>query len=320
MSEQSQKYNNLKVGFTVFIGLAVLFIFVVLIGTNDFLFSKTFNLYINLDNTAGLVNGAPVTLGGYKIGDVEAVEFVAINNKTDIRVKLRIEKKYKDQIRSDSKVRITSIGILGDKFVDITIGNPGENPVAENSYLNVEPILSLDNIAKNIAPGLESFNKAMENIKNVTDSISKGKGSVGELINNSSTIEGLNDIIKKIDIALTAIQNKNGSLNKFLNDDRLYNNLSSTSYNLKVLSENLNNGKGTLGKLITDDSLYNYLNNSSKQLDLLFKNTQNDSTLIGGLLKDKKLYRNVNELIMDLNKLIIDIKENPDRYIKVSVF
>lgn len=320
MSTKTQKNNNLKVGFTVFAGLAVLFIFIILIGTNDFLFSRTFNLYINLDNTAGLVNGAPVTLGGYKIGDVEAVEFVAVNSRTNIRVKLRVETQYKNQIRKDSKVRITSIGILGDKFVDITIGNPDEEPIVDNSFLEVEPVLSLDNIAKNIAPGLESFNKAMENIKNVTDSISKGKGSVGELINNSSTIEGLNRIIKKIDVTLTAIQNKNGSLNKLLNDEELYNNLSATAQDLKVFSENLNNGKGTLGKLITNDSLYNNLNNSTKQLDILLQKTQSDSTVIGGLLNDKKLYRNVNEVILDLNKLIIDIKENPDRYINVSVF
>ena len=320
MREQTQKNNNLKVGFTVFIGVAILIIFTVLIGTNDFLFSKTYSLFIKLDNTAGLVNGAPVTLGGFKIGDVEAVEFITVNSNTDIRVKLRIKSQYKDQIRKDSKVRITSIGILGEKFVDINIGNPNEEIIPDNSFLEVEPVLSLDNIAKNIAPGLESFNQAMENIKNVTDSIANGKGSVGRLINNATTVEELNRVIKKIDVTLTSIQNKDGSLNKFLNDDKLYSNLSSTADNLKLLSENLTNGKGSLGKLLTDDSLYNNLNNSSKQLDILLQKTQDDSTVIGGLLNDKKLYRNVNEAILDINNLIKDIKDNPDRYINVSVF
>lgn len=320
MREQTLKSNNLKVGLTVFIGLTILILITVLIGTNDFLFSKTYNLYIKLDNTAGLVNGAPVTLGGYKIGDVEAIGFVSVNSKTDIRIKLRIKFDYAEQIRKDSKVRITSIGILGEKFVDINIGNPNEEIIPENSFLDVEPVLSLDNITKNITPGIESFNQAMENIKEVTDSIVKGKGTVGELINNSETLKNLNHIIKKIDLTLASIQNKNGSLNKFLNDDKLYDNLSAAVDDLKLLGENLNNGKGTLGKLVTDDSLYNNLKSSTNQLNIILKEANQDSTLIGGLLNDKKIYKNLNELIMDINNLIKDIKDNPDRYINVSVF
>jgi len=320
MTEHIQKNNNLKVGLTVFSGLVILFVFIILIGTDDFLFSKTFNLYVNLDNTVGLVNGAPVTLGGFKIGDIEAVEFVVVNGKTDIRVKLRIKNEYKSQIRMDSKVRISSIGILGDKFVDITISSPNAKPVAENSFLEVEPTLSLDNIAANIEHGLAGFNTVMENMKTVTDSISKGKGSVGELINNSSTVAGLNRIIYKIDAALKTIEKKDGTIHNLLNDKELYNNLSSSARNLKVISENLSNGKGTLWKLISNDSLYDNLNNSSANLNLLLRKTQNDSTVIGGLINDKKLYGNINDLIKDLNKLIMDIKEHPERYVKVSVF
>jgi phospholipid/cholesterol/gamma-HCH transport system substrate-binding protein len=320
MTDKSQKSNSLKVGFTVFTGLVILFIFIILIGTDDFLFTKTFNLYINLDNTAGLVTGAPVTLGGYKIGDIEAVEFVVVNNRTNIRVKLRIKNEYKDQIRLDSKVHITSIGILGDKFVDITIGNPDTKPVVRNSYLEVETSLSLDNIAKNITPGLENFNKVMENIKTATDSISKGKGSVGELINNSSTITGLNRVINKIDVALNEIEKKDGSIHKLLNDTELYNNLSSSAHDLKTISENLTKGKGTLGNLLTNDSLYNNLNDSFTRLNLLLQKTQSDSTLIGGLLNDKRIYNKVNNLIDELNVLIADIKKHPGKYVNVSVF
>ena len=91
MREYKQKADNLKVGFTVFVGIVILLIFTVLIGTNDFVFSKTYNLYIKLDNTAGLVNGAPVTLGGFKIGEIEAIEFVTVNSKAEIRIKLKVK-------------------------------------------------------------------------------------------------------------------------------------------------------------------------------------------------------------------------------------
>jgi phospholipid/cholesterol/gamma-HCH transport system substrate-binding protein len=269
---------------------------------------------------AGLVNGAPVTLGGFKIGDVEAVEFVVINNKTNIRIKLRIKNQYKDQIHKDSKVRITSIGILGEKFVDITIGAPSSKPVAENSYMEVETTLSLDNMAKTVAPGLENFNKVMENIKNITDSISKGQGSIGKLVNNSSAIDGLNKVISKLDIVLDNLGNKSGSFQKLANDPELYNNLSASSNGLKNIVENLNNGKGSLGKMLVNDSLYNSLAGATSEIKQLLLKTKSDSTVIGGLINDKKMYSNLNTLANELMVLVKDIKEHPDKYVNFSVF
>ncbi|MCU7491758.1 MAG: MCE family protein [Ignavibacteria bacterium] len=316
----NEKNISLRVGFTVLAGLIVLFIFAILVGTNEFLFSRTYTLYIKLSNTAGLVAGAPVTLAGYKVGDVRAVEFVVMNNQPVIRVNLRIKTEYKEQIRSDSKVRITSIGILGDKFVDVSLGNPGARSVPEGSFLEVEPTFSLDNLAKNITPNIEKFNSIIDNIKSVTDSISKGKGTLGELINNRSAIAGINDAIKRIDLALIALENKKGSLGRLLHDSTLYNGLSSTALNLKKLTEGLNRGKGTLGKMIASDSLYSSLVNSSGQLNRFISKAQNDSTVFGGLVGDKKLYRDINLLIQELNSLISDIKTHPEKYVKVSVF
>jgi len=320
MNGNSNKANNLKVGFTIFFGITVLFIFIILIGTNDFLFAKTFNLYVNIDNTAGLVDGAPVTLGGYKIGDVEKVEFVVVNDRTNIRIKLRIKSEFKDRIRLDSKVRITSIGILGDKFVDVSIGNPTFQAISENSFLEVEPTLSLDNLTKSISPGLNSFNKIMQNIESVTDSISNGRGSVGKLVNNSVTIDELSQTIKKISKVLDSFNNNNGTLQKLLKNDSLYNDLAITLIELREISESINKGSGTLGKLITNDSLYNNLSKSSLNLTRLLAKTESDSTFIGGLINDKKIYSNMNNTILELNKLLKDIKEHPERYVNVSLF
>lgn len=318
MSKQNP--TGLKVGITVLAGLIVLFIFALLVGSNEFLFSRTYTLYINLSNTAGLVDGAPVTLAGYKIGDVKAVEFVTVNNQSSIRVNLRVKMEYQKQIRSDSKVRITSIGILGDKFVDIAIGSSGAKPLPEYSFLEVEPTFSLENLTKNISPNIDKFNSIMDNLKAVTDSISKGKGTLGELINTRSAINGLNSAIGKIDLALNALKNNKGTLNRLLYDTALYNGLSSTAISLKKISEGLNRGDGSLGKLISSDSLYTSLSNSSRQLSQFFRKAQEDSTVLGGLIGDRKLYQDINVLIKELNTLIMDIREHPERYVKVSVF
>ncbi|HEX2869215.1 MAG TPA: MlaD family protein [Ignavibacteriales bacterium] len=315
-----QNPTGLKVGLTVLAGLTVLFIFALLVGSNEFLFSRTFTLYINLSNTAGLVDGAPVTLAGYKVGDVKAIDFVTVNNEPVIRVTLRIKKEYQPQIRSDSKVRVTSIGILGDKFVDISIGSPSAKLLTEYSFLDVEPTFSLENLTKNLAPNVDKFNSIMDNLKAVTDSISKGKGTLGELINTRSAIEGLNSAIGKIDLALNALENKKGTLNRLLYDTALYHGIASTAMSLKKISEGLNQGRGSLGKMIASDSLYLSLSKSSHQLNQFMQKAQQDSTVLGGLVGDRKLYKDINTLITELNSLIMDIRQHPEKYVKVSVF
>ncbi len=319
MTEQLRKIK-LKVGLTIFGGIVILFVFIIMIGTDEYLFTQTYNLYAYLDNTAGLIKGAPVTLGGYKIGDVEAVDFVTLNKHSLIKIKLRIKKEYKSQIKTSSEVCITSIGILGDKFIDLSFGNTEDKELEENSFLKVKQSISLDNITSNIAPGVENFNRIMENLKTTTDSIAAGRGSVGQLINTPNTINEINQVVKKIDLLLTSLHRKDSSLNKFINDSELYDNLSSAGKSLKEISEEIQNGKGTIGKLVKNDSLYNNVNKASLELNNLLAKTHSDSTLVGGLFNDKNIYKNVNVLITDLNKLINDIREHPDRYVNVSVF
>lgn len=317
---QNSNASNIKVGITIFVGLIILFVFIILIGTNDFIFSKTFSLYVNLDNTAGLVDGAPVTLGGFKIGDVEKVEFIVVNNKSTIRVKLRIKSEFKEQLRKDSKVRVTSIGILGDKFIDVSICNPSSPQVEENTFLVVEPTLSLDNIAKNVSPSLTSLNNVMHNLEVITDSLSKGRGTVASLINNSNTIDNLISSLIKINNLLSSLENKNGTLQKLLNDDSLYNDIAASTKELKTITAKLNNGQGSVGKLLNNDSLYNNLNEASFRLKHLFAKADSDSSLVNSLLSDKKLFANINRMITELNNLLADIKEHPERYVNVSLF
>ncbi|MGD8778712.1 MAG: MlaD family protein [Ignavibacteria bacterium] len=320
MSAQKLGRTKIKIGLTILVGLVVFFIFIILIGTDDYLFSKTFNLYAYINNTAGLVKGGPVTLGGYKIGDIESIEFIHAGNGEVIRVKLRILEDYKKHITKSSRAVISSIGILGDKFVDISVGKANEKALAENSTIPVFESIGLENIASELKPGVDNLKKILQNISSVSDSISSGQGSISSLINRSATVDGLNNVIKKADRLLTSIQSEENSLGKFLTDKELYDNLNSVTVRLKQIIDNTQSGKGTLGKLANDDSLYNNINSSAEQLSKILVQAQDSSTVVGSLLNDRELYNNVNDLIKQLNMLIVDIRENPDRYVNVSVF
>jgi phospholipid/cholesterol/gamma-HCH transport system substrate-binding protein len=320
MNEQPLKITKLKVGLTVFVGLIIFFILITLVGTDEFYFSKTYNLYMTVDNVAGLVKGAPVTLGGFKIGSVDAIELVPAGNSKNIRLKLRLLKKYQNQITTGSFAEVTGIGILGDKFIDINIGKPGEQPLAEDTFIRVAGGKTLDEISKNLTPAIQDINKILSNLRVITDSVAAGNGTVASLINKPNTINEFSAAVNKITSVLNAIESDKGTIGSLLKDKQIYTELNESSKNLKEILAEIKSGKGTLGKLVANDSLYNNVNSAVTGVKQLIAQANNDSTVVNGIMKDKKLYSDMTKLIKDMNTLILDLKEHPDKYVKLSIF
>ena len=320
MIEQTFNIAKLKVGITVFIGLLIFIIFILLLGTNNYLFSKTYNIYLFTDNSAGLIKGAPVTLGGYKVGDVEDIEFIPSNDRNVIRIKLRILSKYQNQITKSSVAQINSIGILGDKLVNISVGNPGEPILSDGSSILIEPSVSLENIAKKIEPGIDNLNKILKKISSITDSISAGKGSLGKLIKEDQTATQINLVLEKANSVINDIKNGNGTFGKLIYDRQLYDELLNVSQNINELIEGINQGKGSLGELVKNDSLYKNINSLATNLNKASESLKSDSTFVGGFINDKDGYKQFISLLNEINKLVSDIKENPKKYINISVF
>jgi phospholipid/cholesterol/gamma-HCH transport system substrate-binding protein len=319
MPEQPKKVK-IKTGLTIFSGLVILFVFIILIGTDDYLFSDTYNLYMYLDNTTGLVKGAPVTLGGYKIGDIQEVTFINQQSGGSIKIKLRILAEYKNRITASSYAEINSIGILGDKFVNISLGSRSEQPLPENSTIQFKESLNLENIAVKLTPGIDNLNNILKNISAITDTIAAGKGTAGQLLADSRIADEISGILKDINSITGQVRSKKGSLGKVIYDDNLYLSLQEASDNLNKISGDIKSGKGSIGRLIVNDSLYNNINSAGEKINTLLDNTGRDSTIINGLMKDKNLYRQLSETISNLNALIIDLKNNPEKYIDISVF
>jgi len=319
MTQQTKKIKT-RIGLTILLGLIVFFIFIIIIGTDDFLFSKTYRLYAYIDNATGLVKGAPVTLGGYKIGEIESVKFVPSNNRDAIKITMKVLTEYRERITISSHAEVSSIGILGDKFINITVGIPGETVIPDNSTMPVVSKLNLDNIAAKIGPSIENLNNILKNVSVISDTVAAGKGSLGRFLMNDKVERELSLLLENINGITANIKKGRGTLGKLIYDEELYSNLAKASENITQLIGNVKAGKGTIGRLLTNDSLYNNINSAGKNINDLLSGADRDSSVIKGLLSDKNLYKALMKSIISLNNLLEDIKTNPDRYIKVSVF
>ncbi|MEW6508867.1 MAG: MlaD family protein [Bacteroidota bacterium] len=316
----NSKNNISKVGLTIFSGLVILFLFIVIVGTGENLFSKTYNLNLIVRETTGLKKGGSVLLGGLKVGRIKNIRFLPHNNNNQIIIELSILKEYSEKITSGSNATIETFGLLGDKMINISLGNPNERPLIDGDFIKLEESFNLESLGSELNPIIKKIDNIATDIKQISTALSSGNSTIGKLLTEDSSINKLNYLLDELSTIFSSIKSSKGTVGKFINEPKLYYDLSATIYNLKTISDSLAIGKGTIGKFLTNDSFYNHLDSLTYNLNLLIKKTENDSSLVGGSLNDKTLYKKFNTLIEDLNSLIIDIKENPKRYINVSVF
>ncbi|HET56189.1 MAG TPA: MCE family protein, partial [Ignavibacteria bacterium] len=296
MTNKDTRKFKLKVGYTVFAGLVIFFLFIIMVGTEGYYFSKTYNLNLLVKSTEGLIEGSKVSLGGLKIGQIDKIEFTTVDNQNLVKIKLALLKKYSSQITVNSFAKIETSGLLGDKLINISLGNPSERALNEGEYLPVKESFSLESISDKVEPLITNINDVVMNLKIFTDTLYQGKGIISELTNSSSG-QKFNSLIKNLDEFSAALNRQQGTLGKLTYDSELYSNLNSLVSNFKSISDSLKSGKGTVGKFLTQDSLYNKLNDLAGNLNSIFSSAGSDSTIIKGLVKDKKLYVKLNNLI-----------------------
>jgi phospholipid/cholesterol/gamma-HCH transport system substrate-binding protein len=124
-----------RAGLFVAGGLVLAGIVVFFIGQETQLFEKQMTFRTHFPNVQGLTGQSPVWLGGLEVGKVLAISFPEDAPDRGIEVRFRVSKKYADRVREDSVARLSSLGVLGEKAVDISLGTPKARPIPEGGEL-----------------------------------------------------------------------------------------------------------------------------------------------------------------------------------------
>ena len=114
---------SLTVGAFALVSLAALAFAIVTLSTRSGVWAPRYRLVAYFDNVQGLIAGAPVWLAGRPVGRVESVSFGARpEGRSALRVVLQVDREVRERIRSDSVATIGTIGLLGDRYVEVSIG------------------------------------------------------------------------------------------------------------------------------------------------------------------------------------------------------
>jgi phospholipid/cholesterol/gamma-HCH transport system substrate-binding protein len=164
---------ELKVGVFVFIGLAILVVFVLSIGgfktwTSGYHVKFVFN-FVN-----GVKLGAPVRLSGVDVGRVKDIQIVnSPEGKTKVIIVSWVKKEIK--IPVDSTVWVNTLGLLGEKYVEVLPGNDYTNQLMPN-----EAIIGNDPIAMHEV--VQFLKNIADNLDTTLAQVKKGEGTLGKLV------------------------------------------------------------------------------------------------------------------------------------------
>jgi phospholipid/cholesterol/gamma-HCH transport system substrate-binding protein len=320
MNAAQMRWSNLKVGIVVLIGIIVFVFIVSIVGTEQNIFTSTYKVNFFVTNVHGLVNGAMITLGGLKIGYVSSMVFVTQNGVNGVEVSADLVTKYRSSITSATVAQIKTIGLLGDKYIDLTIGSQTEQTLAENSFIPVVESCDIETAGPQFKTALANFNELMGSAKRIAGSMEKGEGSIGRFIKHPTVANEVEKFLRSLNTLMSAVEQRKGLLGKITYDESLSKNISDISSNLKSVTDHIREGKGTMGKLVMDDRLYTNLASFTSRADTLMTKASADTSSVSRLVGNGDFYRELLGLIKDLNRLIVDLKEHPERYVKFSVF
>jgi len=186
-----QSNFELKVGIVGLIGLLILFIIVFSIG--GFWFNPGYTLTIRFGSASGIDVGAPVLVAGVTSGEVRAIN-VSFNEGQTV-VDLLIWLKKGILVPDNSTAEIKTLGLLGEKYLDILPGQHAQKFLQEGEFLSGKDPVSMDNL---ISKGHElavELDASAKTLHAILEKVESGEGTIGKLLADDKLYYDIEDLV-----------------------------------------------------------------------------------------------------------------------------
>jgi len=241
--------------------LILVMIFIFLIGEQNAFFEKRLTIHTQVNNAKNLKLGAPVQLKGIKVGTVTSIDF---KNVDTLIITYQIAAKYQTWVKQDSYASFKTMGVLGDRFIEILGGTEQSESAQDESHLELRTTAEMDQFITKGEDILIQGTKALTRLNAILDDVDEGR--------LSKILVGIDKTTKTTQELLQEIDGK-----KIKN---VMTNMEKTTANFAELSERIKMGPGTMHSMIYDPTAYDDL-----------------QTLLGGAKRNKVLNYFIKESI-----------------------
>jgi len=273
-------------------------------------FSKKEYYYSIYDNSGGLYSGAIVYLQGYPIGKVTKVKLL---DHTPVQILAEYVLNERIKLPIDSRFDVTSRDMLGGIIVRLELGS-------DTQYAKPGDTLACG-IIPQLTDGIEAMKDQIINILASVDTIAV---SFKDILTHQEGAEKLAQTFRNIESVTASLDNiiagNEANFGKIVTEITTFTKtLSDISPELKSVVANFDRIADTIAKANVAEVIVN-VNNTILQVEEVMKKISTGDGDVAKLLNEDELYVKLAATLKSLDELIIDIKNNPKRYINVTVF
>jgi len=288
--------KEIKIGLATILCLVLLYIGVnYLKGIN--LFKPANYFYVSCSNVKDITISTPIYVDGFKVGLVRSIEY-DYSSVNKITLEISLDKGMK--INKGSYILIES-SLLSGAILNIQLNK------YVTEYLKPGDILEgrlkggmMSSVEEDILPMITGMIPKI-------DSILTGLQTLVTSTALSQSLNNLESTTKQLEVS-------SQRLNAFLKND-----VPEISSNLKTTTSNLSSFSYNLNKLDFEQSINN-LNSTLDNINTLSLKINSKDNSFGLLLNDSLLYNNLNRTMENASGLLFDVKQNPKKYVRFSVF
>lgn len=326
-------WKQVRVGVVLIIGILLLGYAIVRVADVMNLFADRYPLFTVVESASGLQEGSPVHLAGQRVGQITKIRFLPPARRAgekNLVLTLSIDKDVQAQIRTSSRARILSQGLLGDRYVNIDPGSPPARVLEPGDTVVSVGGATIDDLVTAGATALDSLQMLMSDLRGITRPLAAGEGTLGRLITDEELYFEVVATASDLRATIAQINREDGTLGRLIRDPALYEDLERVVGDIDALTLRISAGEGTLGRLVMTDTLYTELLSAVVGTDSIAESLARiTETMVEGrgafqrLFTDPAMYDQVLKLVVDLQTLVKAIRENPKPFvppINVEVF
>jgi phospholipid/cholesterol/gamma-HCH transport system substrate-binding protein len=285
---------SLTVGGLALVSVFVLVVAILSLSSQQGVWTPHYRLVAHFDNVQGLIGGSPVWLAGTHVGRVEGVAFDAAGaDRQVVKVVMQIDESVQERIRSDSVATIGTIGLLGDRYVEVSVGTQEGEILQDGDELRSLSPVDLSVVITKGARALDNIADLTSSLNSVVAEFERGEG--GQKLADSVAVFG--DV-------MVEVQEGEGLLHSLIYDQYQGSGVESIERSLATLEDILHevrHGGGILHSLVYDtpteqDVVLEVLQAGSRLNSILAKIDRGEGTF-GLMLNDPTLYEELKLLV-----------------------
>lgn len=265
----NKRSSLIRVGIFVLLGGAAVVVGIFLVGKEEGLFRESFHVSSYFNTIEGLRTGASVRLSGVDVGIVDKIVISPQNNK--VRIDLKLRKNFKSFIKKDSYVAIEQEGLVGSKYVSLSVGGSASEEVSDGDFLLSKEPFRLSMIIEDAQGMIANTRRATAEFTKILAAVNSGHGTLGKLITDEDVYMAMKRATAQADTSLRKTAEEFANIPKFIsgvsenlygvtkNVEKLLFDVDSTVVNVRDIIAKIRQGEGTLGALVVERNIYDSL-------------------------------------------------------------